>query len=266
MVEGVPALLDVVQISLSPSHARDLHEEETTLVDYIIPDDGEVEIDETELGYADEVGDSKVDNLLRLINEDHNFGSSMFSGGVTKADILRMIEEAKEKKNAKGKQKKSLNKIGGPSSDVVGGMSMTESDLHRIADIVASKICGQMKLLDHKVNESVAAIGELKYVVSVVDVAIGTELALQITKMKTDVIDGIWVIGALTRDAFETVGVGGGRGGGNGGNCSEVGDNGSGDVVEENDLVNGSLSKPVEQSGILTKEIEVYLSLSLNTA
>lgn len=42
-------------------------------------DDGEIEMDEAALGWSDEVVDEKVDNMLRLINEDKTFCSSMFS-------------------------------------------------------------------------------------------------------------------------------------------------------------------------------------------
>ncbi|VVA93799.1 unnamed protein product [Arabis nemorensis] len=127
LVEAVPALLEVIQvnstsssefgreeenesprekkISLSPSHARDIHEEEKAEADCIIADDGETELDEKEFEWSDEEEDVKVSNLLKLINEEHNFWCSEFGGGVTKADVVRMIKEAKEN-NAKAKQKK----------------------------------------------------------------------------------------------------------------------------------------------------------------
>ncbi|VVA99346.1 unnamed protein product [Arabis nemorensis] len=222
-----------------------------TLVDCIIPDDGDIEIDEAELGYDDDVVDSKVDNLLRLIKEDHDFCSSMFSGGATKADVIRMIKEEKTK-NAKGKQKKSVNNtdIDGPSSGVVGGISFTNSDLLQIADMVAFNIMGKMNYLEQKVNDSVAVVGELKDAVNVMDINMGAVVVLQITKMKTDVIDGIcsflnksvskeFVHGTFTRDAFQTVGVGG--------NCSQVGDNGGGDGVEVNGFVDTSVAQPLDQ-------------------
>ncbi|VVB01256.1 unnamed protein product [Arabis nemorensis] len=68
-----------------------------TAVDCIIPDDGEEELDETVLGWPGEIKDSKVDNMMRLINEEKTFCSSMFIGGATKADVVRIIKEAKEK-------------------------------------------------------------------------------------------------------------------------------------------------------------------------
>lgn len=50
-------------------------------VDCIILDDGQNEIDESTLGWPDEVGDEKVDNMVKIINEDHSFCSEMFTGG-----------------------------------------------------------------------------------------------------------------------------------------------------------------------------------------
>lgn len=52
------------------------------LVDSIISNDGKIELDETELMWSDEKDDVKVNNMVNLINEDHKFCNSMFSGGL----------------------------------------------------------------------------------------------------------------------------------------------------------------------------------------
>ncbi|VVA99168.1 unnamed protein product [Arabis nemorensis] len=86
------------KINLSLAHARELHEEEKTSVDYIITDDDEAEIDENEFGWYDE-----------------------------------------------------------------------------IAHMVASKIIVEINKLERKVNDFVAAVGELKSAINVIDISIGQE-------------------------------------------------------------------------------------------
>ncbi|VVB01629.1 unnamed protein product [Arabis nemorensis] len=162
MVEVVPALLEVIQdnctsesesdgdwdneepsikkTSLSHSHDRDLHDDPMTAVNCIIPDDGEEELDETMLGWSNEIKDSKVDNMMRLINEEKTFCSSMFIGGATKADVVRMIKEAQEK-NAKGKQKRAVGNTDMAKTSIGGGVvfDLTASDVQQIMDAVADK-------------------------------------------------------------------------------------------------------------------------------
>lgn len=68
--------------------------------DCIIPDDGENELENNIFSWSDDEGDELVDNMVKLINEDHAFSSQMFRGGVTRADVIRMRKEA-DAKNAK---------------------------------------------------------------------------------------------------------------------------------------------------------------------
>lgn len=74
-------------------------------IDFIIAGDGENEIDDTIFDWSDDEEDEKVENMVKLINEDHIFNSEMFVSGAIKADVIRMRKEAEEK-NAKLKQKK----------------------------------------------------------------------------------------------------------------------------------------------------------------
>ncbi|VVB04879.1 unnamed protein product [Arabis nemorensis] len=101
-----------------------------TLVNSIIADDGDTNFDETELLWSDDEEDVKVSNMLQLINKEHNFCSSMFSGGATKADVIRMNKETKEK-YAKAKQKKGAccYEMAGQGVGNVEGLTFTEFDL-----------------------------------------------------------------------------------------------------------------------------------------
>ncbi|KFK23558.1 hypothetical protein AALP_AAs41881U000400 [Arabis alpina] len=135
------------KISLSPSHARDLHEDPETLVDSIISDDGDVEVDEAELQWSDDEVDPKVDNLMQLINDKHIFTSDMFVGGATKLDVLRMIEDAKQKKSKLKKRGINTQSIGQCSKNVEEGV-FKGSDVDGFADRVAMKVKDEIKKTD----------------------------------------------------------------------------------------------------------------------
>ncbi|KAL0863948.1 hypothetical protein Bca101_043066 [Brassica carinata] len=61
---------------------------------------------EATLGWEDEVVDvMKVDNLVKLICQNHSFTREMFKGGATKTDVERMCEKAKPQTYQKKKCK-----------------------------------------------------------------------------------------------------------------------------------------------------------------
>ncbi|KFK28058.1 hypothetical protein AALP_AA8G466200 [Arabis alpina] len=228
MVESVPYLLEVVQdnstsssesdgerdkdqprekkISLSPAHARDLHEEGKVDVDPIIADDGEEELDEAQFGWSDDEVDEKVENMVNLINKEESFCSAMFGGGVTKADVTRMIKESKEKKL---KQKKGVcpGDMIGTSGAVGGGGGLNDSDVQHIVELVGGRVKVEFGVLETKVNEMYEKLDEiedgrkyndvcikledLKNSISLIETTISLDVATQVAKMKTEVIDAI---------------------------------------------------------------------------
>nr|VDC70586.1 unnamed protein product [Brassica rapa] len=166
LVEAVPSLTEVVQETcsssesesaddveegsersskkqtLSPAHARNLDKKtEVVYVKSIIDEDPSRPLDESTLGWSDDVEDVGVDNLVKLINEGYKFSASMFKGGATKSDVERMREDAK----VRGKEKKS-SKAPVKPTDVDGGncevaavlMDMIKPDLDRIDGNVSS--------------------------------------------------------------------------------------------------------------------------------
>ena len=50
-----------------------------------------------DLTWEDEAVDVVVDELIRLIKEGHTFKNTMFVGGLTAADLVRMRAERKQK-------------------------------------------------------------------------------------------------------------------------------------------------------------------------
>ncbi|CAG7874875.1 unnamed protein product [Brassica rapa] len=156
LVEAVPSLTEVVQetCSSSESESADDVEEGVTCVSQlvvyvalqvyvksIIDEDPSRPLDESTLGWSDDVEDVGVDNLVKLINEGYKFSASMFKGGATKSDVERMREDAK----VRGKEKKS-SKAPVKPTDVDGGncevaavlMDMIKPDLDRIDGNVSS--------------------------------------------------------------------------------------------------------------------------------
>lgn len=163
-----------------------------TTVDCIIANDGEAQMDETVLGWSDEGQDSKVDNMMRLINEEKKNSNSMFSGGATKADVVRMIKEAKEK-NTKRKQKRAVGTTDMAEISIVGGVvtGLTDNDVQQIADDVANKLKGEFIRVEEKVNDTCLKLDELKTAITLLETNITLEVTQQILKMKIGVLDGL---------------------------------------------------------------------------
>ncbi|KAF8084354.1 hypothetical protein N665_0721s0011 [Sinapis alba] len=114
IVEAVPSLTEVVQEScsssksdsdeedndsiriktkkqtLSHAHTREVDRKAEAIVRCIIPSDPQQPIDESILTRLDEVPDIKVDNLLKLVNANHCFVKTMFTGGLTKLEVDRL--------------------------------------------------------------------------------------------------------------------------------------------------------------------------------
>ncbi|KAF8054406.1 hypothetical protein N665_1330s0001 [Sinapis alba] len=119
MIEAVPALTEVVRDgsssgsegdfadeedlddedrkgkkSISPAHARDTDILATAQVVPIISSASVFNGTEQKLDWSDDEVDTKVDNLMKLIENGHNFSNELFTGGVSKVDVVRMREEA----------------------------------------------------------------------------------------------------------------------------------------------------------------------------
>ncbi|VVB15435.1 unnamed protein product [Arabis nemorensis] len=116
----------------------------------------------------------------------------MFSGGATKADVIRINKETKEK-NAKAKQKKGVGcyEIAGQGVGNVEGLTFNESDLQQFAEIVADKMSGEINRLEVKLNESLVKMEELITAITLLEPDITLELVSQLNKMKVDVIEGV---------------------------------------------------------------------------
>ncbi|KAF2587808.1 hypothetical protein F2Q70_00038266 [Brassica cretica] len=129
LVEAVPALTEIVReagssssesdsdredddlhekcnkrLTLSPGHARDVDQKCEVPVECIIEDDSSHPVDNEYEDYSDEETDPKVENVLRLHSEKHDFNNLMFKRGLTMADVERM--------GGKGKGKKKETKAG----------------------------------------------------------------------------------------------------------------------------------------------------------
>ncbi|KAF2618928.1 hypothetical protein F2Q68_00038807 [Brassica cretica] len=134
MVEAVPALTEVVQeagssssesdsdrddddlhekhnkrLTLSPGHARDVDHKCEVPVKCIIDDDSSHPVDNEYEDYSDEETDPKVENVLRLHSEKHDFNNSIFKIGVTMADVERMGGKGKGKKKETKAGKKAVS-------------------------------------------------------------------------------------------------------------------------------------------------------------
>ncbi|KAH0899418.1 hypothetical protein HID58_048986 [Brassica napus] len=125
MVEAVPALTEVVQeagssssesdsdredgdlhekrnkrLKLSPGHARDVDHKCEVPVKCIIGDDSIHPVDNEYEDYSDEKTDQKIENVLRLHSEKHDFNNSMFKGGLTMAGKGKKKDKKTGKKSA----------------------------------------------------------------------------------------------------------------------------------------------------------------------
>ena len=75
----------------------------------IIEDDSSHPVDNEYEDYSDEETDPKVENVLRLHSEKHDFNNSIFKRGVTMADVERMGGKGKGKKKETKAGKKAVS-------------------------------------------------------------------------------------------------------------------------------------------------------------
>ena len=75
----------------------------------IIEDDSIHPVDNEYEDYYDEETDQKIENVLRLHSEKHDFNNSMFKGGLTLADVERMGGKGKGKKKETKADKKAVS-------------------------------------------------------------------------------------------------------------------------------------------------------------
>ncbi|VVB12077.1 unnamed protein product [Arabis nemorensis] len=180
LAEAVPTITEVVQVNCSsssdsdmeeeddkdgemgppttkicPRHARGVHVAAEAAADCIIPDDGENEVEDITFSWTDDEGDELVNNILKLINEDHAFNRQMFGGGgVTRGDVIRMRKEAEAEnaKNAKQKQRKQggTAEDGSVSGSCGEGVLSGEADMTEIVYLITRKVKDEMGLLGEK--------------------------------------------------------------------------------------------------------------------
>ncbi|KAH0917631.1 hypothetical protein HID58_025291 [Brassica napus] len=207
LVEAVPSLTEVVQETcsssesesaddveegsersskkqtLSPAHARNL-DKKTEVVVYvalqvyvksIIDEDPSRPLDESTLGWSDDVEDVGVDNLVKLINEGYKFSASMFKGGATKADVERMREDAK----VRGKEKKSRKAPVKPTG-VDGGNC-------EVAAVLMDMIKPDLDRIDGNVSSTMRAVDDMITKIGVWHGAIKTEVGEWMGKIKEDI-------------------------------------------------------------------------------
>ncbi|CAN7105046.1 unnamed protein product, partial [Brassica rapa subsp. narinosa] len=215
LVEAVPSLTEVVQETcsfsesesaddveegsersskkqtLSPAHARNL-DKKTEVCDYyvsqlvvyvalqvyvksIIDEDPSRPLDESTLGWSDDVEDVGVDNLVKLINEGYKFSASMFKGGATKADVERMREDAK----VRGKEKKSRKAPVKPTG-VDGGNC-------EVAAVLMDMIKPDLDRIDGNVSSTMRAVDDMITKIGVWHGAIKTEVGEWMGKIKEDI-------------------------------------------------------------------------------
>lgn len=113
----------------------------------IIPEDPHRPLNDSVLGWPDEVFDIKVDNLLKLIFQKFVFSKDMFKGGVTKSDVEKMREDSKpngKKKQTRGKEKQSIEAEEDKISPIV--LSLLKPELQRIEGKVSSGIDSMKQL------------------------------------------------------------------------------------------------------------------------
>ncbi|KAF3517373.1 hypothetical protein DY000_02062323 [Brassica cretica] len=70
-----------------------------------------------DLTWDDEVVDVVVDELVRLIKQDYTFKNTMFVGGLTAADLVRMRAERKQKYKETKERKERENQPDSPDTD-----------------------------------------------------------------------------------------------------------------------------------------------------
>ena len=141
----------------------------------IIDEDPSRPLDESTLGWSDDVEDVGVDNLVKLINEGYMFSASMFKGGATKSDVERMREDAK----VRGKEKKS-GKAPVKPTGVDGGNC-------EVAAVLMDMIKPDLDRIDGNVSSTMRAVDDMITKIGVWHGAIKTEVGEWMGKIKEDI-------------------------------------------------------------------------------
>ncbi|CAG7905993.1 unnamed protein product [Brassica rapa] len=105
-------------------------------------------VEESNLGWSDEEEDEKVDNMVSLINTKFKFTKSMFVGGVTKLDVVRMSQSGNFTTKAKI-SKKQLART--PSNDP-----------GYIASLVIEKIKPEFQTMDGNILEACKRVDSIE--------------------------------------------------------------------------------------------------------
>lgn len=124
------------------------------IVRSILSPDPERPIDDSSVIWSDEEEDETVDNLVALINANHDFRSSMFVGGLTKTDVDRMRECSKS--GTKIKKTKQPSRSTG------------EVDTGLIASAAMEKIKPYLSGLERNISEASSRIDSMECSVNVV--------------------------------------------------------------------------------------------------
>ncbi|KAF3593017.1 hypothetical protein DY000_02023363 [Brassica cretica] len=122
------------RLTLSPGHARDVDHKCEVPVKCIIKDNSSHPVDNEYEDYSDEETDPKVENVLRLHSEKHDFNNSMFKRGLTMADVERMGGKGKGKKKETKAGKKAM------SPETVSDSKEFASMESRVGTLVENKI------------------------------------------------------------------------------------------------------------------------------
>ncbi|KAG5378395.1 hypothetical protein IGI04_026237 [Brassica rapa subsp. trilocularis] len=169
--------------NLNPAHARNVDKRGNVYVCSILCEDSTRPIDEGSCEWSDEEEDFKVDNLVALINANHEFQTSQFRGGVRKSDVDRM------------RQRSKLTSKGRKSSNVQSNSE--RFDPGNVASLVIEKITPQLAIMDKNINLACAMVDAIegKVVVHVDDLFV---------KLKEEMIKCVKdMVSAMVKDVFE---------------------------------------------------------------
>ncbi|XP_009123716.1 uncharacterized protein LOC103848589 [Brassica rapa] len=169
--------------NLNPAHARNVDKRGNVYVCSILCEDSTRPIDEGSCEWSDEEEDSKVDNLVALINANHEFQTSQFRGEVRKSDVDRM------------RQRSKLTSKGRKSSNVQSNCERI--DPGNVAALVIEKITPQLAIMDKNINSACAMVDAIegKVVVHVDDLFV---------KLKEEMIKCVKdMVSAMVKDVFE---------------------------------------------------------------
>lgn len=122
----------------------------------IIPQDVDFAVDESELCFADELVDTRIDRVVRFINEGGCFNKNMFPDGATMADVARMREEAEALAQAKKKRKRK---------SITNNQPVAPSDAECVASLVKHQITGEIARVEGKVDDLRLAFSQLQNIV-----------------------------------------------------------------------------------------------------